>query len=317
VKVHCIPSTLVPTIFIINIILCLKPNVVIVDVNFREKSAQTAQGANIRDLIKDRVKKFTVAAKHVLYKKFLTRGKPRKSGSSKSKKNSLGNRVRQRQSVYRYGEEKKVKWAGKQDLINYIDNLLLDETTEEGQYKADLLERLQTSRQDAITLCKSIRERLNDLKKYMYHNHQDEFRRFISLPEGKSEIDLDAEITKSIENSIQRLLLTPIIGLLTNKIKSKLGDELASLKYKLFFLRGKRQKFYDIPKENQSRKQFYKATLELQRMQRTALPNDKLHVLVASARAMHKDQKGTETKTSSGSARPRMAKGRCPNTSFL
>ena len=68
-----------------------------------------------------------------------------------------------------------------------------------------------------------------------YTTHQNEFRDFIKIPQGKTELDLEGFICRCIEDSIQRLLLTPIIGPLTTKIKSKCQDELRSLKYKLFF----------------------------------------------------------------------------------
>jgi len=267
--------------------------VVIVDTEWKEHAFVTNQGAKIRDIIKDRVKKFAEAAKRVLYKKFLSRGQEKKRASNpgaRPKKKSFGRRVRNRQSVYKDND---AQWQGRGDLIKFIDDLLLNETNEEGKYKADFHEQLHSSaRQEPVALCKAIRERLDNLKKYMYNTHHDRFREFLkdSIPQGKTEIDLDGEISKCIEDSIQRLLLTRIIGHLTSNIKSKLSDELASLRYKLFFLRGKKQKFYGIPKKNTSRKQFYKSTLELQRMQKTALPNEKLRVLVKAAREMHREK---------------------------
>ena len=68
--------------------------------------------------------------------------------------------------------------------------------------------------------------------------HQNEFREFITIPNGKSELDLEGFICTCIEDSIQRLLLTPIIGPLTTRVKAKTHQVLIDLKYKLFFLRG-------------------------------------------------------------------------------
>ena len=114
------------------------------------------------------MKKFAQAAKKVLYKKFLTRGKPKKQGTKARTKRSFGGKVRDRKSVYKLGD-KETQWKGREELIEHIDALLLDETKEEGQYKADFLEQLHSSaRQEPVALCQAIRERLDNLKKYMY-----------------------------------------------------------------------------------------------------------------------------------------------------
>eukprot|EP00494_Astrolonche_serrata_P003024 UN03030 len=86
-----------------------------------------------------------------------------------------------------------------------------------------------------------------------------DFKEYLTIPTSKSELDLDSQILKCVEDSVQRLILTKLISSLQKKLISKCSEQSASLKYKLFFLRGKNQHFFEIPKEHQSHKKFFKS----------------------------------------------------------
>lgn len=170
----------------------------------------------------------------------------------------------------------------KQRIQHYVENLLLDPTTEEGKARARFLKNFSVIEKEPHTLLGVIRQFMDSLRVHIENKHS----KYLKGTAGATTLD-DEGISNLIEESIQKAVVMPKYQKIKNALQGINRQKHSKIMNKKRILRSKQQAFYGIKSDEISSSNWSAATYELDFMDKKLLPVEKLAVLLKTARAIY------------------------------
>eukprot|EP00164_Ancoracysta_twista_P005893 GFYU01008109.1.p1 GENE.GFYU01008109.1~~GFYU01008109.1.p1 ORF type:complete len:534 (-),score=66.04 GFYU01008109.1:71-1672(-) len=172
-----------------------------------------------------------------------------------------------------------------------VDKIVLDRSSPEGRTIAHFVNNFTTLEKNPQTAAGNVRQFIDGMRQYLLEHREAELTKLVVASEGNEEPGVEHEkvnLNDVINCSLERAILLPLEKRILKCIESTLNlEEEVDLMDKMADSAERDQTTFGIPSEHQSLSNYAPAKLEMEDLNRTQLPSEKLRCLLDSAKSIY------------------------------